>query len=143
MMFFTRMFSFAYFKSSLLYFKIIFACFRKNKFPTSLYTEKHFHIISLVLNIAISFFPSLPGGYANFFSSLSSQIIFPYSALPGPGHNRQSFPMLSTTESNFMNFAGCRTYHVPGHCIYNITMRYYFSIYSLVTMRYLSLMIYM
>lgn len=62
----------------------------ENAFPTSLCTGKHFHITPLMLNVPISFLPSPPEGYADFLFSLSSQFIFPYSAVPGPGQNRQS-----------------------------------------------------
>lgn len=118
---------------------------RENKFPASLHTGKHFHITPLMLNAPISFLLSLPEGYADFLFSLSSQFIFPCSAVHRPGHNRQSFPRLSTAENDFMNFAGCKIYHEFGHCIYDIVVIYHlwYVTYSLVTMWYLSLMIYM
>lgn len=116
---------------------------RATKFPTSLHNRKHFHITPLMLNIPISFLPFVPEGYAGFLFSLSNQFIFPSSAVSRPGHNRQSLSMPSTAQNDFMNFAGCKIYHRSGHCIYNIVVIYCLGTYSLVTMWYLSVMIYM
>lgn len=116
---------------------------RENKFPTSLHAGKHFHIMLLVLKCPFPFFLLFLKVMLISFFSLSSQFIYPYSAVPRPEHNRQSFPMLSTAEKDFMNFAGWKIYHGSGHCIYNIIVIYCVGTYSLVTIWYLSLMIYM